>query len=251
MSLHPPHLIDSSGSLTPAALIPFCAYQTDMTMLGQTNHALNSVVCSKFKPTVLKGQLCYSIDSSSLPNVETKEGMKNGLVLILDPGRQEDMGEKKTGLIPEDHIMSLNLESKIEISSSAWIFLNTLARYANFGAGSYAMTALKRMKGTDSFLHLPDEEKKCQIETSADCHAKQYIKKVRAECGCVPWALSSALQLKNPTFCAPNASACYAAVAFNYDGCRVSCTGLYADVQFTDDKILVQDMGTCNFMKIL
>ena len=73
MSLHPPHLIDSSGSLTPAALIPFCAYQTNMTLLGQTRQDLPFPVCSQFQPVLFEGQLCYSLDLATLNiGLETK-----------------------------------------------------------------------------------------------------------------------------------------------------------------------------------
>ena len=55
VSHHAPHLIDSSGSLTPAALIPFCAYQTNMTLLGQKTEGINFIACSQFQPTLLEG----------------------------------------------------------------------------------------------------------------------------------------------------------------------------------------------------
>ena len=61
VSFHAPHLIDSSGSLTPAALIPFCSYKANMDMLGKTKDSLNFTACSQFKPTVLEGQLCYRV----------------------------------------------------------------------------------------------------------------------------------------------------------------------------------------------
>ena len=38
--------------------------------------------------------------------------------------------------------------------------------------------------------------------------------------------------------CSPSAAACYTAVSKNITGCSVSCTGLYADVQFTEDKLM-------------
>ena len=41
-----------------------------------------------------------------------------------------------------------------------------------------------------------DEEKKCRIETLEDCQARSYIRRVQQECGCVAWALTSALMLK-------------------------------------------------------
>ena len=74
---------------------------------------------------------------------------------------------------------------------------------------------------------------------------KKFIEEVQLHCGCVPWALSTAFQLKviynvlliwfksnfqAPTYCAPNASACVRLLSRKSYGCRVSCTGLYADV---------------------
>ena len=49
-------------------------------------------------------------------------------------------------------------------------------------------------------------------------------------------------QAEVPQFCAPSAAACYTAVSRNFTDCGVSCIGLYADVQFTEDQIL--NMGT-------
>ena len=42
----------------------------------------------------------------------------------------------------------------------------------------------------------------------------------------------SILDPQNPIFCSPNASVCYSGLARHADGCSVSCTGLYADVDF-------------------
>ena len=202
MSLHPPHLIDSSGSLTPAALIPFCAFQTNMTLLGQTRQDLPFPVCSQFQPTVLEGQLCYSLDLS-LANTKTKEGLKNGLVLILDPSSKENNQLQQTKLPADELIRSLNFEPQKDVRHSAKIYLNTLASFADFRTGSYAVSAVKRMQATHSCMQLPDKEKNCQIETFEDCQTNGYIREVEAKCGCVPWALSSALSLEDPVFCSP------------------------------------------------
>ena len=81
-------------------------------------------------------------------------------------------------------------------SSSARIYLNTLASFTDYRAGGYAMTSLKKMTGTDSFLKQTDEEKKCRIETLEDCQARSYIDRAQEKCGCVPWALSATLASK-------------------------------------------------------
>ena len=44
-------------------------------------------------------------------------------------------------------------------------------------------------------------------------------------------------------YCPPTASPCYTSVSTTDTyGCKVSCTGLYADVRFTQDKLFVTDI---------
>ena len=254
MSLHPPHLVDSSGSLTPAALIPFCAYQTNMTILSQTLPDLSFKVdrhfCSKFKPIVLCGQLCYSLEVSMLDVENSKSGLKNGLLLIVDPGKTDFVNNKEK-TTDQDHYGLLNLEPLRETEGPASIYINTLAGFTDFRAGSYAMTGLKKTTGTKSFLNLPDEIKGCQNEMYEDCIAQRYIIKAQQKCGCFPWALSRAgtykvvkvyyIHLSRTTFnqvspyCSPNASVCLTSISTNDLGCRGSCSGLYADIAYTDD----------------
>ena len=248
MSVHPAHLSSSEQSLTASGLIPFCAYQTDVATVGQEEPDLPFPVCSHFYPTVLEGELCYSINITSLTKKKTKEGLKNSLFLVLDLGNPDNSQVSKTLKLD---LKSFNLELESKQSTSAKIYLNTLARFTSFKSGSYAISALKRMTGTDNFLELPVGQKKCQIETFEACWTKMYVESVQSQCGCVPWALSSALSLKKPIFCSPDQSACYTAVSKNITGCTLSCTGLYADVQFAEDRILRKDptvKGNCNIL---
>ena len=240
--LHPPHMVDSSGSLTPAALIPFCAYQTNMTLLGQTRPDLPFTFCSQFQPKVLEGQLCYSLDLSLLDKSKTNNGLKHGLVLILDSGTPGMSKSKPSRFRKGDTTTSLNLETASNAGNSARIYLNTLASFTDSRAGSFAMSVLKKTKGTKSFMNLPDNQKNCQIGTLENCQSQWYIKEVVARCGCVPWALSSGLSLTSPTFCSPNASDCYTAVIREDHNCLVSCTGLFADVRFTEDRLLAENI---------
>ena len=49
-------------------------------MLGQKRPELdNLTVCDKFEPTILEGQLCYSIDVAKLEKRQTEEGKSKGL----------------------------------------------------------------------------------------------------------------------------------------------------------------------------
>ena len=86
VSHHPPHLIDSSGSLTPAALIPFCSYQTSMNLLGKEKEGINFTFCNQFKPNLFDRQLCYSLNLSSMVREKTVTGKRAGLVFLPDAG---------------------------------------------------------------------------------------------------------------------------------------------------------------------
>ena len=218
-----------------------------MTLLGRTSNDLQSEVCTKFKPTVLEGQLCYSLDLNLIATTKVEEGLDNGLLLILDPGVSEKIQNKGSIYQEGNTIRSLKLKPIGGDSSSARIYLNSLASYSDYRAGSYAMSALKRMTGTPGFLGLPVEETNCQVESFEACQTRGYLESVQAQCGCVPWALSSALTLEdkndmeNPIFCSPRDSSCYKAISRNITDCKVSCTGLYADVHFTEDKLLADE----------
>ena len=192
VSLHPAHLIDSSGSLTPGALIPFCSFQTNMNMLGEMKEGLNFTACNKFQPIVLEGQLCYSLNLTSIDTWKTKKGKGVGLVIIIDIGVQN----AETLLIQDFNKNPLAFAPSGVDAGSSRIYLNTLSSFTDYRAGSYAMNALKKMTGTESFLKQADKEKKCRIGTLEDCETKSFIDRVQKKCGCVPWALSSALGTK-------------------------------------------------------
>ena len=167
-----------------------------MTLLGQTRQDLPFTICSQFQPTVLEGQLCYSLSLSRIAQHRAKLGLKFGLVLILDPSEKEH-----TSLIENsDEMTSLSFETFTNVESSARIYLNTLASFTAYQAGSYALSALKKMTGTEGFLNLPSKVKGCKTETFEECHATRYLKEVHKQCGCVPWAigLNQKVRLKFP-----------------------------------------------------
>ena len=59
-----------------------------------------------------------------------------------------------------------------------------------YGSGDYAFTNLKEMEGTEEFLELDEDVKKCQArESVVDCSAREYLESGRKHCGCVPYHL--------------------------------------------------------------
>ena len=109
----------------------------------------NLTVCDKFQPTILEGQLCYTLDGSLLKKNSAKSGKSNGLFLLLDPNpyslnnKEVKVGGSKEG------------------DKKFIVFIQTLAQHTTSGPGSYAITMLKKMTGTKSFQQLPEHQRNC------------------------------------------------------------------------------------------
>ena len=180
--MHPIHLTPyKEGNLPPSALVPFCFYQGENTLLGRKLPEMSNItVCDRFQPIILEGQFCYSLSIAKLkdnPRKQTKSEKGNGLLLLLDPKpyhlNHADKGAESS-----------------EIGSQTFkVFIHTLAQYTTFGHGSYAMNMLKKMTGTESFKQLPDYQKKCVVHNREECQTKKYLDQVKKECKCIPWAL--------------------------------------------------------------
>ena len=174
LSLHPIHLEpDTKGNLPPSALVPFCFYQEDHNRPGP------STFCDKFEPTILEGQLCYSLDVSKFEREATKTGKKNGLFLLLDPNPYP---------VKSSHGRVKNAKNDQE---SFKVYIHTLAGHTALGHGAYAMQTLKKMTGKPSFYKMQDSKKECQVHSREKCQTKMFLSQVRRNCSCVPWALTT------------------------------------------------------------
>ena len=180
-SLHPIHLFGPEGTLHPAALVPFCAYQSNL--LGR-DPGFNFTACDRFQPTVLDGQLCYSVKFDK----ESKTGKSQGLLMVLDPGmsREESASDGPVSVGKN----TLNLEDLGEERSSVKIHLNTLTEFVTFQPGSYGLYVLKNIKASKGFLGLDEIERGCQTEHFETCEVREYFEKVKTRCSCTPWSLT-------------------------------------------------------------
>ena len=134
---------------------------------------------------------------STIQKKKSRVGVGAGLMIFLDQGNNN--GNKKqtdTSLHFHDKFMILDLEASEDNDNSARIYLNTLSTFSDFRSGSYALSSLKKMTGTDGSLQQMDPQKKCRNEIFEKCQAQSYIDTVQKKCGCVPWALVSALPQK-------------------------------------------------------
>ena len=191
LSSHPVHLMTKNGWSALSAFIPFCAYQTNMLVVGEYIDGFDFPVCNKFTPTVHRGQLCYTIDISSvLPNTETDDGKAGGLTLILDYNTERSVqpAMNRKGTNENTEKIHLNLEdAPTEEDGEARIFIHTLKPFKGYGGGSFSMNALKQISPTEKFLELPDTVKGCKNNDKQHCKMTLYLKQKVEECNCIPW----------------------------------------------------------------
>ena len=173
MSFHPPHLEDSKGRLLPKALIPLCSYQG--TMLGKRHQ--NFTFCDKFQPSILDGQLCYSLNLSSVAS-SSKRGVRNSVAIVLD---QPDS-------------LKLNFADK----TVATFHLDILGGFSDERPGKYYMSNLKKMTGTGAFMSLSDSQKGCQPLSYEECKMETIFAALKKKCRCIPLSLAKFVKVSRP-----------------------------------------------------
>ena len=56
------HIQNEDGSTSPTALIPFCKFGGDMSIMGVKMEEVDVPVCNSFRPKIVLDQLCYTVD---------------------------------------------------------------------------------------------------------------------------------------------------------------------------------------------
>ena len=208
---------DPDGDTLPSALIPFCAYKSNLETLGTSIPGLSFPVCNAFRPTILHGQLCYSLDIENMSLKEeteiTKQGKADGILIIVDPNneRSETGGAKVLKRLGSGSTNKLlNLSPKVQHGGSALVNIHTLIRwimshhcykwkinclrYKVYSEGEFLLRSPKRMTGTEGFLEQNSGERsECQRERQETCEIRKFAEKGFENCACRPWGLLSAL----------------------------------------------------------
>ena len=188
MVSHPVHLLDQMGNVSLSTFIPFCAFQTQLGISKPFTFLPGSPypVCKSFIPVDLHGQLCYSIKV----NMTGRNGNNGGLVLVLDMNedRSLNFGLSSQPTFEKDHtIMRLDERDQEDAKNNAKIHIQLLTPFDEIGGGSYKMTSVKKVKGTEAFRDMQESERECRHGKAEECERR----KLYEQCKCVPWELKS------------------------------------------------------------
>ena len=89
---HPVHIMDQSGNLSPTALIPFCEFGGNMSVMGVKIDQFDDPVCNSFRPKIVMDQLCYTVDPNEYKHKIDLEGdLSLALFINYNEDRQMEL----------------------------------------------------------------------------------------------------------------------------------------------------------------
>ena len=103
---HPVHIQDEDGNLSPTALIPFCEFGGNMSVMGVNIDQFDVPVCNSFRPKIIRDQLCYTVDPNEYKDkVDLKGELSLALFLHYNEERQmEDIDSTEEHIVIVDTI---------------------------------------------------------------------------------------------------------------------------------------------------
>ena len=109
---HPVHIKDQFGNLSPTALIPFCEFGGNMSVMGVKIDQFDVPVCNSFRPKIIRDQLCYTVDPNEYKD---KIDLKGELSLSLFIHYNEDR----------------HIEDSVNSSDQHFIIVDSIGRIKN------------------------------------------------------------------------------------------------------------------------
>ena len=79
--------MDQSGNLSPTALIPFCEFGGNISVMEVKIDQFDVPFCNSFRPKIIQDQLCYTVDPN---NYKDQINLKGDLSITLYINYNED-----------------------------------------------------------------------------------------------------------------------------------------------------------------
>ena len=100
LSNHPIHVMDQFGNLSPTALLPFCKFGGNMSVMGVKIDNFDDPVCNSFRPKIVMDQLCYQVDPNEYKDKIDLEGdLSLSLFINYNEDREITLEKNKTNAV--------------------------------------------------------------------------------------------------------------------------------------------------------
>ena len=111
-----------SFSSAPTALIPFCQFQGNMSVMGKKFSPNFSVpVCNSFKAKIREDQLCYTVD----PNIYRVDDKPLEITLLLDYNEERSLYNDNDA---KDNHTEKHLTLTVEETEKRFIIVETIGK---------------------------------------------------------------------------------------------------------------------------
>ena len=98
-----PHIINDENGMTNSAMIPFCEFGGNMSVMGIKMDQFDVPVCNSFRPIIVLDQLCYQVDPNEYKD---KIDLKGDLSLTLFINYNEDREDADTQI--QEYFITVN-----------------------------------------------------------------------------------------------------------------------------------------------
>ena len=99
--------MDKHGNLSPTALIPFCEFGGDMSIMGVKIDQFDDPVCNSFRPKIVMDQLCYQVDPNEYKNKIDLQGVFT-LSLFINYNEDKEMALENNETMAEDNVIRID-----------------------------------------------------------------------------------------------------------------------------------------------
>ena len=90
------HINNGDDDSIKTALIPFCEFGGDMSIMGKQIDQFDDPVCSSFRPKIIKDQLCYTVDPNEYKDkIDLKGDLSLSLFINYNEERQMASGSNE------------------------------------------------------------------------------------------------------------------------------------------------------------
>ena len=146
-------------------------------------------------PTPLDGKLCcnlYLNRTSKGSGLEANKDLFSSLICMNDHQQFVGADSPNDETSQNNRLIEFTMNPrKRAMKNNAKVYIKTLSPLKAFGSGSYRMTSVKQLKGTEAFRSMRPEDKKCSLE---DYEVNRRMS-LSENCQCVPLELRRSIQV--------------------------------------------------------
>ena len=181
---HPVHMTDEEGKLSPTALIPFCEFGGNMSVMGVKIDQFDVPVCNSFRPKIMMDQLCYTVDPNEYKHKIDLNG-EISLLLFIHYNEDRQMEDIDS---TEEYTVIVDTIGKMRSKKSDIYYLITEPLELSLDM-EISLNVIKEIRVTESFLTLNKDAKGCQEESFNECTTTKYKENIINQCQCLPFQL--------------------------------------------------------------